>query len=288
MKKINFTKMHGIWNDFIILNNCELELKSIELNKEFIQKICDRNFWIWSDGLVIIDKWIKTDFKYVMYNPDGSKAEMCWNWIRCYMKYLTDNGIINRNSIDVETWIWILNLSIKDDIITVNMWKPSKIEKLVYTTKKLWDKFPIKIENKEFIFTPVSMWNPHAVIFLRDINISWVTIENIDVKKYWSLIENNTDIFPNKTNVEFIYVKTSKEVDMRVWERWAWETLACWTGACAAVVAWILWGRLEKDKFIKVNLKWGVLEIKWSWDEKDSVIMKWWAEKVFDGIYFIK
>ena len=288
MKKLCYTKMHGTWNDFIILNKYEIYGKNIEINKEFIKKICHRNFWIWSDGLLLVSKSEIADYKYIMYNPDGSKAEMCWNGIRCYMKYLFENWILDKSNINIETWVWVLNLSIKDDIITVDMWKPSKIKNLLYESKKLWDRFPVKIKNKEFIFTPVSMWNPHAVIFLKEINISWITIENIDLKKYWYPIETSTDIFPEKTNVEFIYVKSDIEVDMRVWERWAWETLACWTWACASVVAWILWWKLKKNKFIKVNLKWGVLEIKWSWNIKDSVVMKWWAEIISEWVYFIK
>ena len=288
MKKLHFTKMHGIWNDFIIVNKCELEEKNIDLNHEFIKKICHRNFGIWSDWLLLVCKWTKADYKYIMYNPDGSEAEMCWNWIRCYMKYLKDNNIIDKSDIDIETWVWILNLNIMDDVVTVDMWNPSKINNLLYESKKLWDRFPLKIENTEFIFTPVSMWNPHAVIFLRDINISWITISDMDLKKIWSLIENRVDIFPEKVNVEFAYVKSIKEIDMRVWERWAWETLACWTWACATVVAWILGWRLEKNVFIKVNLKWGILEIKWSWNIKDPVIMKWGAEIVFEWVYIIK
>jgi len=94
--------MHGIWNDFIILDKQELKEKDIKLNEKFVQKICDRNFWIWSDWIVIVSKWKK--LKYEMYNPDGSIAEMCWNWIRCYMKYLIDKKIISENFAKVETW----------------------------------------------------------------------------------------------------------------------------------------------------------------------------------------
>ena len=202
------------------------------------------------------------------------------------MKYLFDKGDLNKSDVSIATWIWDLNLSIDNNIVTVDIWAPSKIKKLLYHTKKLWDRFPIKAENAEFIFTPISIWNPHAVIFLKDIKIVWVTIKNIGLKKYAPLIENNQNIFSEKTNVEFAYIKNSREIYMRIWERWIWETLGCWTWACAAVVAWILCGRLEKNKFIKVILKWGVLDVKWSWNEKDWVIMKWKSEMISEWVYY--
>lgn len=288
MKKIKFVKMHWIGNDFIMINEKDLESEKINLTKDLIKNLCDRNFWIWSDWIVVISKWKKVDFKYVMYNPDGTKAEMCGNWIRCYMKYLLDQWITTHKDLDVETWIWILNLDIEENIVTVDMWKPSRIKNLVYKTKKLWDRFPLKVDKAEFIFTPVSMWNPHAVIFCRDMNICWETLDNLDIDLYWPAIENATDIFPDRTNVEFAKIVSEKEVIMRVWERWASETLACWTWACATVVAWILAWRLAVDKFIKVKLAWWNLKIKWSWNEEDSVIMKWEATTVFEGTYYIK
>ena len=287
MKKLPFVKMHWIWNDFIMINNTDLEKYKIELTSKLITKMCNRNFWIGSDWIVVITKWKKWPFKYIMYNPDWTQAEMCWNGIRCYMKYLIDNWISNESNINVETWIWILNLDIDKNIVTVDMWKPGRIKNLVYKSKKLWDRFPLKVEKAEFTFTPVSMWNPHAVIFCKDINLSWVSLKSLDLKIYWAAIENNTDIFPERTNVEFAKIISEAEVNMRVWERWASETLACWTWACATVVAWILAGRLIKNEFIKVKLAGGDLEVKWSWNEKDSVIMKWEATTVFEWNYYI-
>jgi diaminopimelate epimerase len=278
MQTIKFTKMHWIWNDFIVINSSELKQKNIELTKDLVQKMCDRNFGIWSDWIVIITDWEKTKFKYHMYNPDWTEAEMCGNWIRCYMKYLLDEKLTDSKNVDVETGAWILNLDIDEkNIVTVDMWKP-------YLKHKDFpvNKWILISEDREFEYFAVSMWNPHCVIFLDE------NIWEFDLNKYWAPIEKNTKIFPNKVNVEFVRKVSETELDFRVYERWAGETLACWTWACASVVAWISKWLLEKNKFIKVNLQGWNLFIKWSGDKNDSVIMKWEAETVFEGEYFIK
>ena len=272
--------MHGIWNDFIILDKQELKEKDIKLNEKFVKKICDRNFWIWSDWIVIVSKWKK--LKYEMYNPDGSIAEMCWNWIRCYMKYLIDKKIISENFAKVETWIWDLDLEFDWNEILVDMWRPSEILELIAENEDFWWKNKIISWWKDFDFIWISMWNPHAVIFLEN----W-ELKNFDLNRFWKEIESNTKIFPKKTNVEFLNFISDKEINMRVFERWAWETLACWTWSCASVVAWILDWKLQKNNFIKVNLLWWILNIKWSWNKNDSVFMRWKAEKVFDWKYII-
>ena len=145
MKQLPFIKMHWIWNDFILLNQSDLEKNSVKLTENIVKKMCHRNFWIGSDGIVIIDKWEKTEFKYIMYNPDWTKAEMCGNGIRCYMKYLLDNNLTTKTNIDVETWAGILNLDIENDIVTVDMWTPKIIQELTLWQKKLWDNFKYKI-----------------------------------------------------------------------------------------------------------------------------------------------
>jgi len=280
MKKIKFTKMHWIGNDFIVINSSELKEKNIELTSDLVQKMCDRNFGIWSDWIVIITDWEQTEFKYHMYNPDGSEAEMCGNWIRCYMKYLIDEKLTASKNVDVETGAGILNLDIDDEnIVTVDMWSP----KSPHLTSPLEERDSTIIsENREFEYFSVSMWNPHCVIFLEE------NVWDFDLNKFGSPIESNIEIFPNKVNVEFVRKISDIELDFRVYERWAWETLACWTGACASVVAWISKWLLKKDIFIKVNLQGGNLFIKWSGKEIDSVIMKWEAETVFEGEYIIK
>ncbi len=281
MKKLPFRKMHWIWNDFIVINNDDLIKKNIFLTENLIKEMCHRNFWIGSDGIILVSKWDKIKFKYKMYNPNWSEAEMCWNWIRCYMKYLIDNNLSKQTNIDVETGIWILNLDIKDDIVTVDMWKPMLVNELFFWHNELWNSFNIKSYNRDFDFLPISMWNPHCVCYIED------NLKSFDLNKYWKEIESNIEIFPKKVNVEFINLKSNIEIDMRVFERWAWETLACWTWACASVVAWISIWILKKDKFIRVNLRWWTLKIKWSWKKTDSVIMKWEAKTSFIWEYII-
>lgn len=288
MKKLYFVKMQWAWNDFILINNDDLEKAKIKLTSDLIVKMCDRHFWVWSDWILVVSKWKKVPFKYIMFNPDWTEAEMCGNGIRCYMKYLVDKWLTSNKNVLVETWVWILNLDIDENIVTVDMWKPSRIKNLVYKSKNLWDKFPVKIDHEEFIFTPVSMWNPHAVIFCKETSISWCLLESLEIGNYWKKIENYTDIFPDKTNVEFVKIISDREILMRVWERGAWETLACWTWACAAVVAWILSWKLSKNEFVKVNLPWWILEVKWSWDENDSVILKGEAKEVYEGHFSLQ
>lgn len=276
MKKIVFSKMHWIWNDFIVIKSSDLEEKNIELTKSLVQKMCDRNFGIWSDGIVIITKGDSTEFKYHMYNPDWSEAEMCGNGIRCYMKYLLDEKLTSSKNVDVETGAGVLKLEIDDEnIVTVDMWKPQLTSHENINNK-------IESSGREFSFSEVSMWNPHCVIYLEE------NIWDFDLNKFGAPIESNTSIFPNKVNVEFIRKISETEIDFRVYERGAGETLACWTGACASVVAWINLWFLAKNTEIKVNLQGWNLFIKWSWNLRDSVIMKWEAKSVFEGEYIIK
>lgn len=281
MRRLVFTKMHWIWNDFIVLNEKDLKQANISLTEDLVKKMCHRNFWIGSDGVLLVSKWKKTEFRYIMYNPDWTEAEMCWNGIRCYMKYLIDNKLTKSKNVDVETWVWILNLSIKDDIITVDMWTPKLVEELIFWHNKIGDSFMIVSDNRDFKCIPISMWNPHCVCYIKD------DLNEFNLNKYWKEIESNTTIFPRKVNVEFINLKSDTEIDMRVYERWAWETLACWTWACASVVAGISLWLLKKDEFITVNLTWWILKIKWSWEKSDSVIMKWEAKTSFIWEYII-
>lgn len=283
MKNLNFTKMQWIWNDFVIIKNIELEEKGIELTTNFIKRICNRNFWIGSDWLIVVGKWIKTEFKFTMYNSDWTEAEISWNGMGCYIKYLNDKKLTKKLIINVETLSNILKLELYEDVFIVTIWIPKIISEFTYRTKSLWDSFLMKIDERVFKFTPISMWNPHCVIFLKN----WELV-NFELEKYGKHIENNIEIFPNKTNVEFMEIISNLEINIKTWWRWIWEALASWSWACASVVAWILAWKLEKDEFIKVNLSGGILEIKWSWNKKDSVIMKWKAETTFEGVYFIK
>ncbi len=282
MKKLPFVKIHGTGNDFVVLHEKDIEELSINLNESFIQKICNRSFWIGSDGLLVVTSSKKADFGYDMYNPDWSKAEMCGNGIRCYMRYLIENKLTEKTKVNVETPAWILEVAFEDNLFTVNMGSPTKMKDITFKNKKLWDRFFLKASGKDFLFTPVSMGNPHAVIFLNE------PVKDFDLRTYGPLIENNTEIFPERTNAEFINVISDTQINMRVWERGAWETLSCGTCACAWVVAGILAWFLKKDTFIKVSLIWWILYIKWSWYEKDNLTLKWNSEIICDWFYYIQ
>ncbi len=274
--------MHWIGNDFIMINSKDLEKLEIKLDTNFIQKICNRNFWIWSDWLIILEKSEIADFRYRMYNPDSSEAEMCWNWIRCFMKYLLEENITNKQKVSVETWAWILFLEIEWENVLVDMWRPSILEEKIWIWLGKKQSWIIKSAWRDFEYFSVSMWNPHAVIFLDE------DLQKFDLNKYWAPIECNREYFVNKVNVEFIEILSKTEINFRVYERWAWETLACWTGACASVVAWIQQWFLKNWENILVHLAWWDLVINWSWDFNDSVIMKWPAENTFEWFYYVK
>jgi len=288
MKKLYFIKMQWTWNDFIIINYDDLKKINIRLTKKFILKICSRHFWIWADWVLYIFRGNNSELNYEMYNSDWTKVDIWGTGIWCYMKYLVSKGIISESVFGEKTKEKLSKLSIDWDFITVDMWKPSKIKNLIYKSKDLWDRFPLKIDNEEFIFTPVSMWNPHSVIFFKESNLLCELVNKTDISNFWRKIENRIDIFPDKTNVEFVRIISDKELNMRIWERWAGETLSCWSCASAVVVAWVLAWKLLKDTFIKVNLLWWVLEIKWSWELNKSVILKWEVKEVFEWHYYVR
>ena len=281
MNSLTFTKMHWAGNDFIVLDATNDKLKGLDLSPEFIQKISHRQFWIWFDQLlVILDSTIpEADFKYQIFNADGWEVEMCGNGVRCFVKYAVEKALTDKKEISVETMSGIIKPKYEESgLVSVDMWAPILDRPNIPVAK---NESLIASEDKEFEFIPVSMWNPHAVIFWDEVT----DLSSFDVKKYWKPIENNIDYFPNRINVEFIKVVNSREIEMRVWERWTWETLACGTWACAAVVAWIIKGYLDKWEDITVKLLGWELIISWSWNEKDSVIMQWPAESVFEGEY---
>lgn len=225
-----FTKMQATGNDFIILNYLEDKLEySYKLLAEFM---CNRHFGIGADGILIVEKSSKADFKMRIFNKDGSEAEMCGNGIRCFSKYVYEKGLIHKEKFKIETLAGIkdIELNIEGNTvvhITVNMGEPefdfSKIPVLSLQGK---NKEKINIEGYEVY--PISMGNPHAVCFVD--NLDEINIEELGEK-----IENYK-FFPNKTNVEFVKIVNENQIKVRVWERGVGETLACGTGACAASI----------------------------------------------------
>lgn len=278
---MEFTKMHGLGNDFVVVADYQNVPKDV--NKLAVD-ICHRNFGVGADGLVFILPSDTADIRMRIFNADGSEAEQCGNAIRCVTKYVYDHNMIKKDAISVETLAGIqhvkLHLKAAEDIVEkveVDMGEPILKGELVPTAfqEDIVLNKSIEIDGMTFHFTAVSMGNPHAVIYVED-------AANFDVEKWGPKIETHP-LFPKKTNVEFVTVKSALEMDMRVWERGVGQTLACGTGACATGVASVLTGQASRD--VTVHLKGGDLKVIWS--EKDNkVYMTGEAKEVFKGEWF--
>lgn len=277
MPLIKFTKMQGLGNDFVILDFEEYK-KTNKTPSELAIKLCDRHFGIGADGLIIVNPEVKnTDIGWIFYNSDGSIAQMCGNGIRCFAKYVYSSGIINKKEFSVETKAGTIIPKILDDgKVRVNMSKPvlNPVKIPVKVENNL--NFDLKVSDRVFKANAISMGNPHCVIITEE------DTKNLALK-YGREVEVH-ELFPEKTNVEFIKILSRDEINLDVWERGCAITLACGTGACASVVASILNGLC--DNKVKVNLPGGQLVIEWdgSKDNADyDVYMSGGAELSFVG-----
>mgnify|MGYP002586111637 FL=1 len=274
---VKFTKMHGLGNDYVYMDAIN---QKIENRSELAKFVSDRHFGIGSDGLILICPSEKADFRMQMFNQDGSEAEMCGNGIRCVGKFVYDKGLTNKTTITVETLAGIKTLVMtekngKIEAVRVDMGEPILEPKLipVISEENPVKNLQLKVEDKEFKFTCVSMGNPHAVAFIEE------DVNDFDICKYGAKLEVNK-AFPNKANIEFINVIDDKTLKMRVWERGAGETLACGTGACASAVAAMLNGYTSME--VTVHLLGGDLKIEWS-KADNHVYMTGTATTVFEG-----
>jgi len=275
---MKFTKMHGIGNDYIYVNGFDEQIDNPE---EFAIQYSDRHKGIGSDGLVLILPSTHCDFRMRMFNADGSESEMCGNASRCIGKFVYDKGLTDKTDLTLETLAGVKKLKLflcEDKLVesvTVDMGEPILDADKIPTTIKL-----DKIINESFAFSPsikyritcVSMGNPHTVIFTKDIH-------KLNLPKTGSMIEN-ADIFPRRTNVEFIEVLSPDRIKMRVWERGSGETLACGTGACASAVAGVLNGLSARKT--TVELLGGELIIEWNAFD-NHVYLTGGATTVFEG-----
>lgn len=277
MQTFRFTKMHGAGNDYIYVDCTEKMLTNIN---ETARKVSDRHFGIGSDGLVLICRSDKADFRMDMYNSDGSQAEMCGNATRCVGKYVHDKGLTDKTTITLETLagIKILELNLGDDgtvkTVRVNMGAPELVPKNIPIDSEK-DRFimePVEVCGKEYKVTGVSMGNPHAVTYIDD-------TDSLEIEKIGPEFETHK-LFPKKINTEFAQIVDRNTIKMRVWERGAGETLACGTGACATLVASTLNGFVDGEA--DLVLLGGTLHIKWDKDD-NNVYMTGPAEFVFDG-----
>ena len=251
----------------------------VEDAAETARRVSDRHFGIGSDGLILICPSDKADFEMRMYNADGSRGEMCGNGIRCVGKYVYDYGLTDKTSLSVETLGGIKHLFLevedgKVSLVKVDMGpailEPEKIPVTAEGSRVVDE--PLQVDGKTFRMTCVSMGNPHAVIYVDD-------VQGMDLEKTGPSFENH-ERFPNRINTEFAHVLDRNTVEMRVWERGSGETLACGTGACAVAVASILNGYTEDQ--VTVRLLGGDLKIEWD-REANKVYMTGPAEVVFDG-----
>jgi diaminopimelate epimerase len=265
--------MHGIGNDFIVL---DLRKKKINKIEAVVKRLSRRRFAIGFDQALVLRTSRKADFRMDIYNSDGGKVEMCGNGIRCIAEYIWKRKLSAKNVLEIETLAGIIKPErAKSDasVVRVDMGKPVTEGRLIPTRAKgpVVDR-TLRVLGKTFRITCVSMGNPHCVIFIKD-------VDSFDVKKYGPAIETS-GFFPKKTNVEFAEVVNTRKIKLRVWERGSGETLACGTGACATAVAANLKG-LTTSK-VSVVLKGGTLKIEISKD--DHVYMTGEAVESYEGI----
>ena len=274
---MEFTKMEGLGNDYIYFNCLDNEIKSPE---KLAIRLSDRHFGVGGDGIILIMKSDKADFRMRMFNADGSEGQMCGNASRCIGKYVYEKGLTTKEEITLETLAGIkyLKLQLKDKkviSVEVNMGKAilesKKIPVLSNKEKVINEK--VCIASKDYNITCVSMGNPHCIVFLDK-------IDDLDLEKIGPAFENDK-MFPERTNTEFIEVIDKTTIKMRVWERGSGETMACGTGACAASVAAVLNGYCEIGKEITVKLLGGDLKINYLPDQ--TVYMTGPCKFVFEG-----
>ncbi|MBH5316769.1 diaminopimelate epimerase [Paenibacillus sp. GSMTC-2017] len=274
---MNFTKMNGLGNDFIVIAG---ESALPDNAAELAIQLCNRFFGIGADGLVYILPSDQADFRMRIINSDGSEAEQCGNAIRCVAKYVYDNGLTTKEEITIETLgagvqkVQLTVSSGKVQTVRVDMGAPILNGLQVPTTidAERVIEHPIEVNGREFKFTAVSMGNPHCVIYVDD-------AANFDLEEWGPKLETHP-IFPRKINVEFVTVNSRSQADMRVWERGAGPTLACGTGACATLVASVLTG--ATDRAATISLKGGDLFIEWN-ENDNHIYMTGPAAEVFRG-----
>ncbi len=274
---IKFTKMHGTGNDYVIIDGRKLKTASYG---KLARAMSDRHYGVGSDGILVLLESKTADFRMRMFNPDGSEAEMCGNGIRCFARYLYDNRITNKKELRIETAAGTksLELVVKNKhvtSITVTMGEPilrrDRIPMIGNQGMVVGESLQME-DGSRFTITAVSMGNPHAVIFVEE-------IDKFPVDKYGPLVEHHR-LFPNRTNVEFIKVLNRNEVVQRTWERGTGETLSCGTGASAVTAACVL-NKLTERKIL-IHLRGGDLRTEWREDD-NTIYLSGPAVEVFKG-----
>lgn len=274
---MRFTKMQGIGNDYVYVNCFE---ESVPDPAAAARQLSDRHFGVGSDGLILIRPSERADFWMDMYNADGSRAQMCGNGVRCVAKYVHDRGLTDRTRFTIESGGAIKTVELtldaagQTELVTVDMGAPilRPAEIPVRAGGERFVDVPVEVAGRSWRMTAVSMGNPHAVTFVDD-------VDALDLPVIGPQFEHHP-LFPQRTNTEFVRVIDRQTLQMRVWERGAGETLACGTGACAALVAAVLNGLCDGEATLR--LRGGDLHIRWD-RQSNQIFMAGPAVFVFDG-----
>jgi len=270
---MQFSKMQGLGNDFVVIDGIH---QQINLSPEQIRHIADRHFGVGCDQLLLVEpaQHPDADFRYRIFNADGGEVEQCGNGARCFARFVHAKGLTDKDRITVETMQGLLVLSIQpDNQVTVDMGVPRFTPaEIPFTASAQARDYPLNVANKTVRIGAVSLGNPHAVMQVDDIQTAPVT-------SLGPLLEQHP-AFPQRVNAGFMQVESATAISVRVYERGAGETLACGSGACAAMVIGRMWGLLEET--VHVRLTGGTLIISWS-GEGQPVKMTGPAEFVFEG-----
>jgi diaminopimelate epimerase len=275
---MNFWKMHGLGNDYIVIDNREGKITDKEA-PTLAKKLCERRFSVGGDGLLLVSNSKTADVRMRIFNADGSEAEMCGNGIRCFAKYCYENGIAKKDAFNVETnagvkQVWLTAKDGEVKLVKVDMGAPNWDRKaLPMEGEGTCINQPLQVDDEEtYGVTCLSMGNPHCIIFVENVDESPV--------EYIGPIIENHKAFPKRTNVGFVQVLNKNELKVRVWERGCGETLACGTGTCAAVAAANKLGKV-KDK-VTIHVLGGILQV----EVGKTLFLSGPAEKVFEGKLF--
>lgn len=270
---LRFTKMHGLGNDFVVIDGIG---QTVALDPERIRHLADRHLGIGCDQVLLVEASDRpdADFRYRIFNADGGEVEQCGNGARCFARFARDRGLTDRDELRVSTAGGLLALRLQSDgRVAVDMGQPrlEPAEIPFFATERA-SRYPIAADGVELEIGVVSMGNPHAVLVVDD-------VDRAPVPHLGPLLERHGR-FPNRANVGFMQILAPDHIRLRVFERGAGETLACGSGACAAVVAGRLWGLLWPN--VRVELPGGELTVHWA-GEGESVVMIGPATTVFEG-----
>jgi len=270
---IEFTKMHGLGNDFVVIDAISQQIK---LTAKQIKAIADRHFGVGCDQLLLVEKTADSaaEFRYRIFNADGGEVEQCGNGARCFAVFVRDKGLTSNTTIVVETAGGLIELIIEEgDQVTVDMGVPDFLpENLPFLVDNRSESYNLMVNGAQYAIGAVSMGNPHAVLQVDD-------VDTAEVEKTGAAIESHPQ-FPQRVNVGFMEIVSRDEIRLRVYERGAAETLACGTGACAAMAVGRMFGKLDEQ--VKVQLHGGSLNIRWPGEAK-RLLMTGPATTVFHG-----